>query len=137
MYTIQVKNKGDIITLIGEFKLYIYPLIEKTFNRDKCVARDRLCAIDDVLSVLDIYLEDPTILLCIESIKKLKTAVTNLKPIKLVTADEKQRISAYAFDIIKDINLYLIQKCDEINGEKIKIDKKIIYEEAKASQSKN
>jgi len=109
----QVKNEEDIILFIKEFRLYIGPLIEKTFNRDKCTARDRLCAVEHELSVLDLYLVDSNILLCMSTMKKLKETVLALNQIRLISVDEKQTIKKYATDLNKIMVDYLLQECDK------------------------
>ncbi len=110
MASVEVESLENIQEYIVQFRGYLCSIIFRTFGRDKCTARDRLSDIDNRLSELIVYLITPVLTLCLESIDILKKNVIALKPIRLVTQEEKKEINQRTVILLKQIYPYLRQK---------------------------
>lgn len=104
----------NINELFLQYREYIANIILKTFDRDKCTARERLSKINSRLMELHLYINmeliPGIIKLYIDKLNLLKDDVKGIDNLRLVTTNEKSHIRSQRMKLDKMSRVFLLEK---------------------------
>jgi len=106
MYTLK-----NINALLVQYRGYIADIVLKTFDRDKCTARERLSKIDSRLMEMQIFINMELIpgIIYIDKLNLLKEDVKAIDNLRLVNASEKECIRSQRTKLDKMSRVFLLE----------------------------